>query len=90
MPEMSHNFFFKNGEKNRLCHGVRAKISVYIKFFHPRTLVCNKLPNAQPQDVLTNCVPVAQEVKTLPKKLQTCIVMCHDLFDDGSQMYAVA
>ena len=51
--------------------------------------MCNKLPNAQPQDVLTNCVAIAQGVKTVSKKLQTCIVMHHVLFDDGSQIYAV-
>ena len=77
-------------KKNRLRHGVRAKISVYIKFLHPRTLVCNKLPNAQPQDVLTNCVAIAQEVKTVSKRMQTCIVMHHDLFDNGSQIHAGA
>ena len=65
--------------KTRLRHGAGAKISVYIKFLHPRTRVCTKLPNAQPQDVLTNCVAIAQEVKTMSKKLQTCIVMHHDL-----------
>ena len=63
---------------------------MYIKFLHPRTLVCNKLPNAQPQDVLFNCVAIAQEVKTESKKLKTHIVMHHDLFDNGSQIYAVA
>jgi hypothetical protein len=83
-------FFCKNGGKNRLCHGIGAKITVYIKFLHPRALVCNKLPNAQPQVVLTNCVAIVQEVKTVSKKLQTCIVMHHDLFNDASQIYAVA
>jgi hypothetical protein len=86
MPEKSYKFFLNREKKTRFCHGVGAKISVYIKFLHPRTLVCNKLPNAQPQDVLTNCVAIAQEVKTVSKKLQTCIVMHHDLFDDGSQI----
>ena len=39
------------------------------------------------------CLPivaVAQVVKTTSKELQTCIVMHHELFDDGSQIYAVA
>ena len=40
--------------------------------------------------MLTNCVASAQDVKTVSKKLQTCIVIHHDLFDDGSQIYAVA
>jgi hypothetical protein len=84
------NFFFKNDQKNRLCHGAGANISVYIKFLHPRALVCNKLPNAQPQDVLINCAAKAQEVKTLSKRMQTGIFMHHDLFNDGSQIYAVA
>jgi hypothetical protein len=40
--------------------------------------------------VLTNCVASAKGVKTVSKKLQTCILMHHDMFDDGSQVYAVA
>ena len=90
MPEKSRRFFSKIVKKIHHCHGIGAKISVYIKFPHPRTLVCNKLPNSQPHDVLTSCVVTAQEFKTVSTKLQTCIVMHHDLFNDGSQVYVVA
>ena len=40
--------------------------------------------------MLTNCFAIAQEVKTASEKLQTYIVMHHDMFDDDSQVYAVA
>jgi hypothetical protein len=55
------DIFCKNGEKKRLCYVAGAKITMYLKFLYPRAIVCDKLPNAQPQDVLTNCVVLAQE-----------------------------
>jgi hypothetical protein len=40
------------------------------------------------------CLPFGlasvQDVKTVSKKLQTCIVLHHDLFDDGLHIYGVA
>lgn len=77
-------------KNKRLRHGIGAKITVYKKFLHPRALVSAKYPNASKGDVLDDLIAVGQAEKTVCKRLQTCIVMRHDDFDDGQLLHAVA
>ena len=69
----------------RLRHG----ISVYKRFLHPRAAVAAKFPNAAKSDVLEGLIAVGQEEKTVAKKRQSCIIMRHDDFDDGTLLHAV-
>ena len=73
----------------RLRHGIGAKISVYKRFLHPRAAVAAKYPNAAKSDVLEGLIAIGQEEKTIAKKRQSCIVMRHDDFDDGTLLHAV-
>ena len=72
----------------RLRHGVGAKISVYKKFLHPRPAVSKRYPNATKNDVL-EVLAIGQEEKVVCKRLQVCITMRHDDFDDGQILHAV-
>ena len=74
----------------RLRHGVRAKISVYKKFLHPRAAVSKQYPNATKNDVLDNLLVIGQEEKLVSKRRQVCLTMRHDDFDDGQILHAVA
>jgi hypothetical protein len=76
-------------KKKRLRHGVGAKITVYLKYLHPRQLVTAKFPNAQQQDVLEGCIAVQKEMKKVSRRDQQCIIMRHDAFDDGTLIHAV-
>lgn len=76
-------------KNKRLRHGIGAKISVYKKFLHPRALICAKYPNAAKGDVLDGLLAVRQEEILVCKRLQTCILMRHEDFDDGQLLHAV-
>jgi hypothetical protein len=76
-------------KNKRLRHGIGAKISVYKKFLHPRVLICAKYPNAAKGDVLDGLLAVRQEEILVCKRLQTCILMRHEDFDDGQLLHAV-
>ena len=89
---MSYKFrsFYSIVPKNkRLRHGVGAKISVYKMFLHLRALVAAKYPNAGKTDVLHGLLAIRQEKKMVLKKMQSCIVMRHDDFDEGQLLHAV-
>ena len=73
----------------RLRHDVGAKISVYKKFLHPRAAVCCQYPNASKNDVLDDLLVIGQEEKVVCKRMQSCILMCHDDFDNGQILHAV-
>ena len=83
------SFYSIMPKNKRLRHGVGAKISVYKKFLHPRALVAAKYPNAGKTDVLHGLLAIRQEEKMVSKKMQSCIVMRHNDFDDGQLLHAV-
>ncbi|KAI2490366.1 hypothetical protein MHU86_24206 [Fragilaria crotonensis] len=74
----------------RLRHGVGAKITVYKKFLHPRAVISKRYPNASKNDVLDNLLVIGQEERMVSRRLQVCLTMRHDDFDDGQILHAVA
>ena len=77
--------FYSTMPKNkRLRHGVGAKILVYKAFPHLQPIVAVKYTNARRMDVLHGVLAVHQGEKTASRKRQSCILMHHDNFYDGT------
>ena len=79
-------------KNKRHCHGVGAKVSIYMKFLHPRKAVSTRYPHYTKTEVLDNLLVVAQEEEKLvvSKRQQVCLTMQHDDFDNGHILHAVA
>ena len=89
MPEKSHYFFAKMVKKTAFAMVSEPKYLCTSSFFLQEHLYAINY-QMQSHKMCLPIVAIAQVVKTTSKELQTCIVMHHDLFDDGSQIYAVA
>ena len=90
MPANFGRYKITMPKPKRLRNGIGAVVSVYKRFLHPRVLVSAKYPNAAKADVLDGLLVVGQEEKIVCKRLQTCVVMRHEDFDDGELIHAVA
>ena len=78
-------------KNKRVRNGIGAVASVYKRFLHPcALLVSAKYPNAAKADVLDGLLVVGQEEKMVCKRLQTCVIMRHDDFDDGELIHVVS
>ena len=72
--------------------GVGAKTSCLSKFLHPSEQIRNKYPNPVAGHRLEGCVVVRQEIKSVSRKDQLCVVVRHDDFkagEDHIELHAV-
>ena len=69
-------------------HGVRAVCRVLMRFIHPSKLIRDKYPNRTEQQKLGELTAIRQEVKTVNRKPQMCIIMRHDIWPN-KEVYCV-
>ena len=69
-------------------HGVGAVCRVLMRFIHPSKLIRDKYPNRTEQQKLGELTVIRQEVKTVNRKPQMCIIMRHDIWPN-KELYCV-